>query len=116
RSRDYDVFFLFSSRRRHTRSKRDWSSTCALPISVRERYGLLPLLEALRQIHLPQTLESAELARETMRFHEAFVLQAALARRRLWADSFEAVPRAHVDGCLLDQLDAALPFTLTEDR
>lgn len=87
-----------------------------IPESVRERYGLLPLLEALRQIHLPQTLESAELARETMRFHEAFVLQAALARRRLWADSFEAVPRAHVDGCLLDQLDASLPFTLTEGQ
>src|SRR5699024_12538489 len=83
---------------------------------VRERYGLLPLLEALRQIHLPQTLESADLARETLRFHEAFVLQAALARRRLWADSFEAVPRAHVDGCLLDQLDASLPFTLTEGQ
>src|SRR5699024_7442706 len=87
-----------------------------IPESVRERYGLLPLLEALRQIHLPQTLESAELARETMRFHEAFVLQAALARRRLWADSFEAVPRAHVDGGLLDQLDASLPFTLTEGQ
>src|SRR5207247_5726424 len=25
--------FFFSSRRRHTRSTRDWSSTCALPIS-----------------------------------------------------------------------------------
>src|SRR5438067_3566338 len=24
--------FFFSSRRRHTRSKRDWSQTCALPI------------------------------------------------------------------------------------
>src|SRR5690349_22117501 len=26
------VFFFFSSRRRHTRSLRDWSQTCALPI------------------------------------------------------------------------------------
>src|SRR5690606_40779294 len=26
-------FFFFSSRRRHTRFSRDWSSTCALPIS-----------------------------------------------------------------------------------
>src|SRR5436305_3366207 len=26
-------FFFFSSRRRHTRCGRDWSSTCALPIS-----------------------------------------------------------------------------------
>src|SRR5699024_11327670 len=25
-------YFFFSSRRRHTRSKRDWSSACALPI------------------------------------------------------------------------------------
>src|SRR5437868_9160411 len=28
------IFFFFSSRRRHTRSKRDWSQTCALPISI----------------------------------------------------------------------------------
>src|SRR6266576_4927704 len=27
------IDFCFSSRRRHTRSLRDWSSTCALPIS-----------------------------------------------------------------------------------
>src|SRR5699024_12199405 len=28
------VFFFFSSRRRHTRSKRDWSSDVALPIYI----------------------------------------------------------------------------------
>src|SRR2546422_7796387 len=28
------VFFFFSSRRRHTRCSRDWSSECALPICV----------------------------------------------------------------------------------
>src|SRR2546422_4233769 len=28
------VFFFFSSRRRHTRCSRDWSSECALPIFV----------------------------------------------------------------------------------
>src|SRR5690349_21880940 len=28
-----ETFFFFSSRRRHTRSLRDWSQTCALPIS-----------------------------------------------------------------------------------
>src|SRR5690606_40278830 len=27
------TFFFFSSRRRHTRFSRDWSQTCALPIS-----------------------------------------------------------------------------------
>src|SRR5690554_7312196 len=29
------IFFFFSSRRRHTRCGRDWSSDCALPISYR---------------------------------------------------------------------------------
>src|SRR5205807_6071195 len=28
------LFFFFSSRRRHTRLQGDWSSTCALPISI----------------------------------------------------------------------------------
>src|SRR3712207_1590664 len=32
----YSFFFFFSSRRRHTRYWRDWSSTCALPISHRD--------------------------------------------------------------------------------
>src|SRR5688500_20239814 len=36
-SRSYDLrFFFFSSRRRHTRLQGDWSSTCALPISLHE--------------------------------------------------------------------------------
>src|SRR3989442_10945543 len=31
---DFYAFFFFSSRRRHTRCGRDWSQTCALPISA----------------------------------------------------------------------------------
>src|SRR5690606_5572125 len=30
------IYFFFSSRRRHTRFSRDWSSTCALPILARD--------------------------------------------------------------------------------
>src|SRR5256884_5454961 len=33
------VFFFFSSRRRHTRCSRDWSQTCALPISLARDLG-----------------------------------------------------------------------------
>src|SRR2546430_14475509 len=32
------IFFFFSSRRRHTRFDCDWSSTCALPISVKPEH------------------------------------------------------------------------------
>src|SRR3712207_2144396 len=38
------VFFFFSSRRRHTRYWRDWSSACALPIYRRTTAGLLTLV------------------------------------------------------------------------
>src|SRR5699024_11997494 len=40
----YSIVFFFSSRRRHTRSKRDWSSTCALPIcafTVRRDHAMI---------------------------------------------------------------------------
>src|SRR5437870_9131924 len=37
-------FFFFSSRRRHTRWPRDWSQTCALPISPQHRTGRRPPL------------------------------------------------------------------------
>src|SRR2546429_6591636 len=35
-------FLFFSSRRRHTRCSRDWSQTCALPISAVPRQVLRP--------------------------------------------------------------------------
>ncbi len=87
-----------------------------VPESVREEHGLLPLFDAFRQIHLPVTQQEVAEAKETLRFHEAFVLQAALAKRRLWADSFEAAPRRYVSGGFLDALDAQLPFALTQGQ
>src|SRR5260370_36152408 len=33
---EFCSFFFFSSRRRHTRFKCDWSSTCALPIYIQQ--------------------------------------------------------------------------------
>src|SRR5690554_6963663 len=44
------IFFFFSSRRRHTRCGRDWSSECALPIctfATDDFYGLLDENEGL---------------------------------------------------------------------
>src|SRR5699024_1932828 len=72
--------------------------------------------DALHQIHMPRTKASAEEAKETLRFHEAFVLQAALARRRTWANRFEAEPRPYSREGLLDAFDEELPFELTEGQ
>src|SRR3982750_4990990 len=40
-----DRVYFFSSRRRHTRSDRDWSSECALPICYGEEVRVLSMGE-----------------------------------------------------------------------
>ncbi|HLS02950.1 MAG TPA: DEAD/DEAH box helicase, partial [Beutenbergiaceae bacterium] len=84
-----------------------------LPDAVREKYGLLTAFEAFSSIHLPPSIEAAERGWNTLRFHEAFVLQAVLARRRRWADQFQATAYPRRQGGWLDQLDTLLPFDLT---
>src|SRR5207253_7734416 len=84
-----------------------------LPAELREREALAGRAEAIRAIHRP--LDSADLARakERLRWDEAFMLQAALAQRRLAAAAMPGMPRPHVDGGIADEFDARLPFTLT---
>lgn len=87
-----------------------------LPDHVREEEGLLPLYDAFMQIHLPANRKQVEEAKHTLRFHEAFMMQMALAQRRMWADSFEATARPRLESSLVDALDAQLPFTLTQGQ
>src|SRR3546814_4463636 len=60
------VYFFFSSRRRHTRCALVTGvQTCALPISVREAYGISKSGDPLSfLLDLNQTLASAEDANE----------------------------------------------------
>ena len=87
-----------------------------LPAELREREGLYGRAEALRAIHRP--LDPADLAKakKRLKWDEAFLLQAALARRRLAAAAMPAMPRPHVDGGIADEFDARLPFTLTNGQ
>ena len=84
-----------------------------LPAGVRERYELADRAVAIRAIHRP--LDQADLARarERLKWDEAFMLQAALAQRRLAAAAMPAMPRPHAAGGIADEFDARLPFTLT---
>jgi ATP-dependent DNA helicase RecG len=84
-----------------------------LPAELRQREGLAGRAEAIRAIHRP--LDSSDLARakERLKWDEAFLLQAALAQRRLAAAAMPAMPRPHVAGGIADEFDARLPFTLT---
>jgi ATP-dependent DNA helicase RecG len=84
-----------------------------LPEEVRERHGLLPLSQALRFVHLPDTFDQVKAAHERLKFEEAFVLQVLLAQRRAAAAAQPATARIAVAGGLRDAFDAQLPFELT---
>ncbi|MFI2752557.1 ATP-dependent DNA helicase RecG [Cellulomonas sp. P22] len=84
-----------------------------LPEPVRARHRLVDLRQALADVHEPYDDTQWRRGQERLRFEEAFVLQAELARRRARTAHQEAVARPHVPGGLLDQFDERLPFTLT---
>ncbi|MEU7222401.1 ATP-dependent DNA helicase RecG [Streptomyces chrestomyceticus] len=87
-----------------------------LPESLRAGRALLPLPDALEKVHRPRTKADIEDARSRLKWDEAFVLQVALARRRMAETQLPATPRPLTPGGLLDAFDAKLPFTLTEGQ
>jgi ATP-dependent DNA helicase RecG len=96
-----------------------------LPISLRARYRLPPIQQAIQDVHFPPTgTNGGQLERgltpahRRLAFEELFVLQLALAsRRRVMKEEVKQVsfnPKTP----LLGKLDRALPFRLTvaQDR
>jgi ATP-dependent DNA helicase RecG len=84
-----------------------------LPAAIAAREKFLPLPKAYRLIHAPETAADWRKARDRFRYHEALVLQSALARRRAQLASEEATARRPVPEGLLAAFDRQLPFTLT---
>ncbi|QIG40447.1 ATP-dependent DNA helicase RecG [Microbacterium sp. 4R-513] len=85
-----------------------------LPEPLRERHGLLDARTAIERIHRPDFEDQIEQARETLRWHEAFVLQAALLQQRQFVRALAATKRPA--GSLLERFDAALLFPRTADQ
>ncbi|WP_314191073.1 ATP-dependent DNA helicase RecG [uncultured Arthrobacter sp.] len=84
-----------------------------LPAAISAREKFLPLPQAYRLIHAPETAADWRKARDRFRYQEALVLQSALARRRAQLASEEATARRPVPEGLLAAFDRQLPFTLT---
>ncbi len=87
-----------------------------LPPAVREAEDLLPIGEALRWIHRPDSWAQKEKAAQRLRFDEAFVTQTLLAQRRAAIEATVANPRPGRTGGLLDRFDERLPFALTDGQ
>ncbi|WP_210648669.1 ATP-dependent DNA helicase RecG [Nocardioides sp. SYSU D00065] len=83
------------------------------PPELRERFDLLPVMQALRWIHAPDEWSQLGAAQKRFRFEEALVLQLVLARRRAAHRAQGAQSRPGRDDGLLAAFDARLPFELT---
>ncbi|MGY1769819.1 ATP-dependent DNA helicase RecG [Blastococcus sp. SYSU D00813] len=87
-----------------------------LPEEIRARHGLPTLPAALLDIHRPTSAEDVERAEERLKWDEALTLQLTLAARRRAAALEPGTARPRRPGGLLDAVDAALPFALTEGQ
>jgi ATP-dependent DNA helicase RecG len=83
-----------------------------LPDEMRKRLGLLPIGEALGQVHFPQDIPSWEQARRRLAFEELLVLQlAVLSRRGEWESESGIVLKPETP--VVESFARALPFALT---
>ncbi|GEL97722.1 ATP-dependent DNA helicase RecG [Cellulomonas terrae] len=87
-----------------------------VPDVVRAQRHLASRWSALRAVHVPQTEEDWRKGQARLRYEEAFVLQAELARRRARAQREESTARPARSGGLLEAFDARLPFVLTDGQ
>jgi ATP-dependent DNA helicase RecG len=84
-----------------------------VPAAVTAARALLPLGEALRDLHFPVSAAALEAARRRLAFEELFLLQMVMElRRRALAEEGRALALAG-SGALAAHVRAALPFTLT---
>jgi ATP-dependent DNA helicase RecG len=84
----------------------------ALPESVRSSARVMPLADALIQVHFPDSQEKLKAARERLAFDEIFYLQMGVLRQKRDWKSVEAKRFAVSDEWLGARLKG-LPFTLT---
>lgn len=88
-----------------------------LPEHIRERQDLLPINEALRQMHFPDNWDRLKEARRRLSFDEFLMIQLGVLRqRRIWQQETGQPMEIHRD--FLRAILDALPFRLTsaQDR
>ena len=86
-----------------------------LPEEIKTKYDLMPIKMAIWQIHFPETLEKADLARKRFVFEELFELALVILKEkiRLAKEKATIIP-FNLD--LIKKFTAKLPFKLTNDQ
>ena len=85
-----------------------------LPAKLLKKHKMLSLSESIKQIHVPKIDSQWQAARDSLRFHEAMLLQIQLAQSRSRRNQVEASVRTAGD--LLGTFDKRLPFELTDGQ
>eukprot|EP00761_Pharyngomonas_kirbyi_P003586 gb/GECH01003590.1/.p1 GENE.gb/GECH01003590.1/~~gb/GECH01003590.1/.p1 ORF type:complete len:858 (+),score=219.34 gb/GECH01003590.1/:1-2574(+) len=88
-----------------------------VPNSLREEYDLLSLRDAIKEMHFPSSMETAEHADKTVRFNELFrlhVLFSLIRRYRSVEDCNISLRRGDITEQFLNP--NYLPFDLTQDQ
>jgi ATP-dependent DNA helicase RecG len=87
-----------------------------LPLAIRERRELLPLPDALREVHFPSAEGRLLEGRRRLAFDELLTLQLGLAQRRARWQKNATAPKLAAPDPDVNRWMAALPFTLTEGQ
>jgi ATP-dependent DNA helicase RecG len=87
-----------------------------LPPALRQERGWPAVVDALREVHQPSSLEAAQLARRRFIYEEFLVLQVALALRRRELRDRQRAPILTTTQQIDLRIRRLLPFDLTADQ
>ncbi|MEX0683065.1 MAG: ATP-dependent DNA helicase RecG [Dehalococcoidia bacterium] len=87
-----------------------------LPDEVRRDNGLMLAPDAIRQVHIPNSLEAADEARRRFAFEELLWIELGVVRRRREWQGVGGAPVLKLDRDAFDGFVEALPFTLTKSQ
>ena len=85
-----------------------------LPEEMRKRLKLMPMAQALRQVHFPDEPEKAEAARNRFAFEELLYVEIGVVRRRNESKDAGGAPVLALPKDTLDAFVASLPYELTQ--
>jgi len=84
-----------------------------LPEEILKKYDLLPLKEALEQIHFPSSLDLAKKAEERFAFEQIFFISLFNLKKKLEVKKEESFP-IPINKELIERVKDSLPFELTK--
>lgn len=90
--------------------------TESIEADILHRRSLMPIRDAIRAIHFPESFDEAEQARRRLAFNEVFFHQYGMSLVRRYLRETGAKKRAPMDDSSAASFLSSLPFTLTTDQ